>query len=131
MMRRATLGFGREPGTANTVAAPSTRDEPSLYDPKPDAINALKLTFTWSKEGFGNVMQANFTITNKGTRDVKDLEITCTHFAKSGTQIDRNTRTIYDVVKAGKTRTFRNFNMGFIHSQADKSRCEVVDLAVE
>jgi hypothetical protein len=63
-------------------------------------------------------MTAKFIIKNDGDVPVKDLEIKCTHSAASGTVIDSNTRTIYQVFPAHKTRTVRNFNMGFINSQS-------------
>jgi hypothetical protein len=75
-------------------------------------------------------MVADFTVENNSSYNIKDLEITCHHFAKSGTQIDSNTRTIYDVVKAHSTKKFMKFNMGFIHSQAAQSSCAVKDLSI-
>jgi hypothetical protein len=93
----------------------------------PERYVRLK-AFSWRKEAFGNVMEADFTIENMLSVNVKDIEIVCTHSAPSGTVIDSNTRTIYDLIGAGKTRVFRNFNMGFIHSQANRSSCEVVDV---
>jgi len=84
--------------------------------------------FSWHKGGFDSIMIATFTVKNSSVHDVKDLEITCTHSANSGTEIDRNTRTLYERVRAGQTRTFRNVNMGFIHSQASRSGCEIADL---
>jgi hypothetical protein len=86
--------------------------------------------FSWSKEGFGNVMAANFVIKNKLPWPVKDIEIRCEHSAPSGTMIDSNTRTIYQRLEANQTRRIRKFNMGFIHSQATRSNCEVVNVAV-
>lgn len=82
-------------------------------------------SFNWSKTGFGSVMEARFNIYNPLEFDVKDIEITCRHFANSGTMIDKNTRTIYEIIPAGGSRFFNDFNMGFIHSQAERSRCEV------
>ena len=70
-------------------------------------------------------MEATFTISNSSDYDVKDIEIRCTHAAPSGTEIDRNTRTLYDIVQARSTRTFPKVNMGFIHSQASRSGCSV------
>src|SRR4030095_6998794 len=87
-------------------------------------------TLSWGKGGFDNVMMSTVTIENKGKRLVKDIEITCTHSAKSGTVIDRNRKTIYETFPAGGTRTIRDFNMGFIHSQATRSSCEITDVAV-
>jgi hypothetical protein len=73
---------------------------------KRSVIDSLALNYTWSKEGFENIMTGNFTVNNKSTHDVKDIQVTCDHFAKSGTRIDRNVRTIYDVVKAKSKKTF-------------------------
>ena len=111
-------------GTANT--ADSKREPP----PKQVAMENVKLDYSWSKEGFGNVMEANFTIANNSQYQIKDIEITCTHYAKSGTRIDSNERTIYDLVPAKGKKTFKKFNMGFIHPQADKTGCEITDLKV-
>ena len=99
-------------------------------DPKSTALSQVSLKFHWTKEGFDNIMQADFTIKNDSAYDIKDLEITCEHYAKSGTQIDSNKRTIYDVVKAHSTKQFKNFSMGFIHTQAIKSSCAVTDLRI-
>lgn len=84
------------------------------------------VNFSWSKEGFGSVMEATFSIKNKASIDMKDFEIRCEHSAASGSVIDSNTQTIYDIVQANSTRTFRNVNMGFIHTQAARSSCSVV-----
>ena len=75
-------------------------------------------------------MVANFTIRNDSAYEIRDIEIVCDHYARSGTRIDRNERTIYDIVPAKRRRTFRNFNMGFIHSQVQKSGCRIADLVV-
>jgi hypothetical protein len=34
---------------------------------------------------------------------------------------------IYDIVKARASKTIRDFNMGFIHSQAAATKCAVTD----
>jgi len=97
---------------------PPSRDESALQ-------NVKLVDFSWSTGGFNSVMLATFVIKNDNDFPVKDITITCTHFAQSGTEIDSNTHTIYDVVKAKKKRTFREVNMGFIHSQAASSRCGI------
>jgi hypothetical protein len=119
--------------TGNDVGAGShggSNTSSSLYDRKADAIQNIHLKFEWGKQGFGNVMIANFTITNNSNSDVKDIEVKCTHSADSGTVIDSNDRTIYEIVKAHATKKVNEFNMGFIHSQAARSSCEVVDLTL-
>ena len=103
---------------------------PSASDKKAEAIQHIDLNFAWGKQGFGNVMIANFTIRNKSNYDVKDIEAKCTHSANSGTVIDSNDRTIYEIVKAHTTKKVNGFNMGFIHSQAAQSSCEIVDLTL-
>lgn len=85
----------------------------------------LSIDFTWRADGFGSIMMASFTIKNDSSKDIKDIEIRCEHTAKSGTRIDSNVETIYDVVKAGTKRTFKEVNMGFIHSQVDSSSCNI------
>jgi hypothetical protein len=82
--------------------------------------------FSWTKGGFGNVMEATFVVRNKAPIDIKDIQIRCVHSAASGTEIDSNTRTVYELVKANSTKHLRNVNMGFIHSQARSSACHVI-----
>jgi hypothetical protein len=110
---------------ALTTAASSI---PAPVDLKADALSKIKLDFTWSTDDV--IMTANFVVKNEGDRGIKDFEITCNHTAKSGSLIDSNTRTIYDIVKAHSTKRFPNFNMGFIHAQAAQSSCRVVNLTV-
>ena len=100
--------------------------------PKEEALRQVEIVkWSWSKGGFDNIMMASFRVKNGYSRPVKDLEITCVHSAPSGTIIDRNVRTIYEVIGPGKTRRFPETNMGFIHSQASSSSCTVTDLVVE
>lgn len=86
--------------------------------------------FTWQKGGFGSVMTADFAFENKGDYDVKDITVRCTLVAASGTTIDSNTRTIYELVPARGTKAVKNFNMGFINSQAARSGCNVMNAEI-
>src|SRR5947209_309042 len=54
---------------------------------------------------------ATFVIRNDNGFDIKDTEIVCTHFGISGTQIDSNTRTIYELVPARSWRQVRDIKM--------------------
>jgi uncharacterized OB-fold protein len=99
-------------------------------DPQEIALSQIKLVYAWRKEGFGNIMHADFTIKNESNYNIKDFEITCRHFSRSGTQIDSNTRTIYDIVKAHSQKQFNDFDMGFIHSQVNTSTCTITDLKI-
>jgi hypothetical protein len=78
--------------------------------------------------GVGNVMIADFTIENPTRYRFKDFEIKCTHSAPSGTVIDSNTRTLYEIVEPKSKKIIKQMNMGFIDSQAARSDCEITDL---
>jgi len=116
--------------TGNKSGGSGTSSSPAVAGPEDVALQATKLEFTWEKTGFDNIMVGNFTITNGSQYTIKDITIECTHFGKSGTRIDSNTKTIYDTVAAGKTKTFNKFNMGFIHSQANSTNCQITRVKV-
>ncbi len=120
-----------QPAPTPSSLPPHAAITPSPEERKETARQNFELTnFTWTKGGFDSVMMATFTFNNKNAFDIKDVEVLCRHTAPSGTAIDSNTRTIYDVVKAGSKKTIRDFNMGFIHSQVAKSNCVVDDFAI-
>jgi hypothetical protein len=77
-----------------------------------------------------STIKATFTIKNPTDRGYKDFEITCEHYSPSGTKIDSNVRTIYEIVKPKGKKSIRGFDMGFIHSQAKKSSCSITDLTL-
>ncbi|HEY3874038.1 MAG TPA: hypothetical protein VGM92_01045 [Candidatus Kapabacteria bacterium] len=100
-------------------------------DPHEDAMKTTTIAkYHGHKDDSGMILYETFTIRNNGDAAVKDLTIKCDNGAPSGTVIDSNTRTIYQIVPAHKSRTFSNFNMGFIHPQATSSGCEIEDLAL-
>ena len=93
-----------------------------------EPYKALKVArWNWNKDGFGSIMMIDLTIENKARFAIKDFEVQCIHSGPSGTEIDRNTRTVYDTVPANGSKKIRQFNMGFIANQASSSRCEIVD----
>jgi len=77
---------------------------------------------------FDSILETDFTIKNNSANTVKDIEVSCRAYAKSGTFIDNNTRVIYEIFSPGQTKTIEKFNMGFLHNQADKVGCTVTDL---
>ena len=116
---------------SSSPSAPSS--EPTLTgsspaDQKTAVIDVLKFKYTWSSDGM--IMSLNYKIENPTDRPFKDFEITCNHFGPSGTKIDSNTRTVYEIVKAHGKKAANRFNMGFIHSQATSSSCKVTDLVL-
>jgi hypothetical protein len=90
------------------------------------ADNVTVRTDSWRKDF--SMMTADFSVNNGNSFDVKDVEIRCDHTAPSGTNIDSNTRMIYEVFRANTARQLRNFSMGFIHSQVAETRCRVASV---
>jgi hypothetical protein len=82
------------------------------------------------KDELGMVLYETFTVRNDGAAAVKDLKIKCENEAPSGTTLDSNTRTIYEIVPAHRSRTFANFNMGFVDPQTSRSGCQIEDLTL-
>lgn len=113
----------------STGGTPSA-STPVSVSPEEEAKSKVQIV-QWSstKSEFGNIMEANFLITNGSSFPVKDLEIKATHFAPSGTAIDSNTRIIYQKIDPGQTLQVSQ-NMGFVHGQASKSSARITDLVV-
>ena len=97
---------------------------------KETALNEIALKYSWSKEGFGSIMEADLFIKNNSDYDVKDIEVECNHYAKSGTKIDSNNRTIYEIIKSKSSKKYPNYNMGFIHEQAYTSTCFIKNIGL-
>jgi len=116
----------RRPKETIATPTPTPREDPKIV-----AMREVKLKLnSWKKGGFDSIMLVNLTIENPTEYSVKDVSITCTHYAPSGTEIDSNSRTVYEVVPAKGRKSIREFNMGFIHSQASTTNCEIRDLEV-
>jgi hypothetical protein len=113
------------------------KEHPELLDkyrPKPTAKEqAMHLVgiedWKWQKSEV-STFTADFTITNNSPFAIRDIEITCTHSGNSGTKIDSNTRTIYEVIPAGATGQFNKVEMGFIHPQATSSRASIENFEI-
>jgi hypothetical protein len=116
---------------AATVSSPVSSSRERTDSRRNQALSQIKLDFTWRKGGFETAMIADFVITNPSPWRVKDLEVACDHFGPSGTKIDSNVRTVYEIVEAKSTKRVKEFNMGFVRSQATKSSCSVTNLVVD
>ena len=81
----------------------------------------------YRKGGFGGVGLHDFSVRNKSKVNYwKDLQLKITYYGASGTELNSNVETLYQAVPPGKTIRKREFNAGFINSQADKARVELV-----
>lgn len=107
------------------------KDEPvKSISEKDEILNSLKLDYKWSKTRFGNVMEVDLAINNQSDYNIKDIKIICHLYGKSGTTIDEVNAIIYDIVKKNSKKKINDFNMGFIHSQANSAACEVIDFKI-
>lgn len=83
------------PASSRAPDPPMKRQFGPKYKPpvasKDAALSFVSLKYSWSKTPYASMMLADFIVSNKGSDDIKDIQITCTHFANSGTQIDSNT----------------------------------------
>lgn len=121
--------MGAKSPDASTTAQSAPSNEPRV-NPKQEAIDGLKLDFTWGKGGFDSVMLVDFVLTNQSKYPVKDIKMVCISKANSGTTIDKNQKVIYELIKQGETKKLEKFNMGFLHSQATSTGCRVDDLTI-
>lgn len=107
-----------------------SKRSPSPLELKEAVRMKIGLDYTWRRSGFGSIMEADFAIKNNSNNTIKDVEIQCNHYAKSGTKIDSNSRSIYDAIGANTTKNYYNFNMGFIHDQVNTTSCTVKNISL-
>ena len=113
-------GAGRQ-----TAQVPSPSPSRDLVQELKDQVS---MDYNGHKGGFNSVLIVDFVFKNPTPRPARDITVTCTHYAPSGTEIDSNTRTIYETIPAKGKKTVKNFNMGFIHSQATSTNCRIVNV---
>lgn len=101
-----------------------------LQDYAGSCTGKLKVVkMNWQKGGFESVGIINsITIKNESASACKDLMCFADFYAASGTRIGAVHFFIYEIIPAGKTKTFRNINIGFLPSPADQIRKASVDV---
>jgi len=92
------------------------------------SLENVDLKVSWRKTST-NMMIATIAVTNRNNYEVKDFNVECAMYTPGGAALGEARRTVYDVVPARTDRTFRDFNMGTIHGQANTARCNVIGLA--
>ena len=118
--------------SGRTTSAKAGSSTPArTLSPQEDVRTNLLLDTKWTAGVLDNIWMANFTVRNNSNYSVKDIEITCEFAGKSGTRIDRNVRRVYEKFPAGTKRKVQNFNMGFVHTQANAGGCAVTDFVLE
>lgn len=100
--------------------------EAARYEATRDPATKMSVeNMTWSIGGFGSVGVVTLTINNANDFPIKDVRIECRFSGKSGTELSTTNHTIFDTVKAKSKRTFKEVNVGFIHSQSARAGCGV------
>jgi len=84
--------------------------------------------FTWSKAVPEIAIQANLTIESALPFALKEIEVACALFARSGVVIDSRRRTITEIVPAHGRLQVDALNIGPIHPQAGSSGCRIVNV---
>ena len=82
---------------------------------------------TWKRSAGGSLAEMTLKISNDNDYPVKDMEIACQFSGPSGTVIKRKSAHIYEVIAAGKSRTFRRIEFGFIDKQVNGAVCDLAD----
>lgn len=104
----------------------------TYVEPKPEDLSHSQMlanfrikNLSWTKEGFGMIMEARFSVHNDNPMPVKDVEVTCSSSGPSGSIIDTNSRTIYELVRAKSYVDVDKMSMGFIRTEAVDTKCRV------
>lgn len=107
---------------------------PSSSAPAPNSTMTMsepafgaRLAYEWWKVGT-SFMEGNFVVYNDNAYAIKDIEVACVHAGNSGTQIDRNVRTIYEQVPPNGRKGVSGLPMGLIHSQATSTTCSIISV---
>jgi hypothetical protein len=121
--------IARGPAPATQAVASTTQ---GYVEPKPESLSRSDIlanfkirSFSWQKEGFGTAMTASFFLHNSNPMPLKDIEVTCLSSGPSGSVIDTNSRTVYEVVGQRSFLQVDNINKGFIRSEAVSTKCGV------
>jgi hypothetical protein len=82
--------------------------------------------FTWSKAV--EAIQADLTIENVLPFALKEIEVACAQFARTGIEVDSTRRTIVEFVPAHGRLRVEALEIGQIHPDAGSSGCRVVGI---
>jgi hypothetical protein len=118
--------------SSSSATVPTTQIVEQKQPTYKEVLSQLRIgSLSWDKnKGFGTIMSATFVVHNDSPIVVKDVVVTCRHSANSGTTIDSNTRTVYDIIRSKSYASVVDMNMGFISSEAIETKCSVVGYSV-
>ena len=83
--------------------------------------------YKWGSGGSGTVgIIKEITLENKGKTDYKDIDIEVDLYTASDVPLGSLRSTIHEELSGGSQKTFYNVNLGFMHSELQKSVIRVV-----
>ena len=101
--------------------------------PKADAIALVKLDFEWTRDEMEEtddfIMVADFTFNNGNDFAVKNLEVTCMHFA-NGKRIESNRKRVHERVEGKGGKQVGAVRMGLLHRHVTMIDCRITNLSV-
>ena len=102
--------------------------EPAAAEPQPEHPERFVRIagFDWSKAV--DLVQANLTIESALPFALKEVEVACAQFARSGVEIESSRRTIAEVVPARGRLQVEALDLGPIHPEIGSSGCRVVSV---
>ena len=85
--------------------------------------NNIKFDYDWISEY--NLLYIDATIENKNDNTIKDIDVHCYFYSKSGTLLGNSNKKIYDIVPKNSKKVFKKFKIGLIHSQTNTVSCAI------
>lgn len=128
-------GMGR---AAPAEPSPMDGSDPVFQSPAPeittksDAIQAADLQRLWIRSADQGKISITFDVVNNGTRDIKDIEITCelTSEADPATHVFSK-QTVAQTVRARRWRRFHRIDFEAAGPDVEVKSCLVTDLVLE
>ncbi|WP_457573526.1 hypothetical protein [Desulfolithobacter sp.] len=99
-------------------------------EPSPEAVPFMdKVTLVDYNLGEQqpNIVSAEFVLGNASGQDVKNIEILCEFFDKSGRYLDREPFLLSGILPAGKTMGHVSMTSRYVNSRAEALSCRLVD----
>lgn len=90
-----------------------------------DFINNVTLSgVNWQRPA-DVIAKVNFIIENKNDFPIKDVTILCSFYGASGTEIQKKSETIFEIVETNSKLRMKEVSLGFIDKQAATADCSV------
>lgn len=78
----------------------------------------------------GHMVEAAFSIENKGGNDIKNISVMCTLFDSAGKERGRNKWIVFETVKAQTLAPFIFVDKMFVSNSVVRSDCIIVDMQI-